>query len=222
MDNIILIAPPAAGKGTLAHMLHEKYALPHISMGDLLREASSGDSSEAKSLAIEMQSGRLIADDIILSLLTKRIMMPDCEQGYILDGFPRDIDQAIAYEKLLAKLNKSLGKVISIYVSEDVAMKRVTGRMICSNCHTVYNAYIEESQPRVAGICDECGGHLEKRSDDNVETFRIRFQTYLENTAPLLQYYEKQGNLYQVNNDISKELAFNELEKIITGGETND
>ena len=191
-------------------------------MGDLLREASSGDSSEAKNLAIEMQSGRLIADDIILSLLTKRIMMPDCEQGYILDGFPRDIDQAIAYEKLLAKLNKSLGKVISIYVSEDVAMKRVTGRMICSNCHTVYNAYIEESQPRVAGICDECGGHLEKRSDDNVETFRIRFQTYLENTAPLLQYYEKQGNLYQVNNDISKELAFNELEKIITGGETND
>lgn len=222
MDSIIFIAPPAAGKGTLAHMLHEKYLLPHISTGDLLREASSGDSIEAQNLAREMQSGHLIADDIILSLLTKRIMMPDCENGYILDGFPRDIAQAIAYEKLLATLNKPLGKVISIYVDEDVAMKRITGRMTCPQCHTVYNAYIEEAKPQVTGICDECGVQLEKRSDDNVETFQVRFQTYLENTAPLLQYYEEKGNLYRVNNDISKEVAFEAIERIITVGETND
>lgn len=222
MESIILIAAPAAGKGTLAHMIHEQYHIPHISTGDLLREAASGDTEEAKQLAEELKTGHLIDDKTILHLLSSRIIKADCRNGYILDGFPRDIEQAKAYEEILEKLNKPLGKVIYIEVSEEVLLKRITGRRTCPICHTVYNEFVEESKPRVAGICDDCHESLIKRTDDNFETFQIRFQTYLENTKPLLDYYQQKGNLYCVNNNISKELAFNEIEKILTGGINND
>lgn len=222
MESIILIAAPAAGKGTLAHMIQEQYQIPHISTGDLLREAASGKKEESQKLAEELKSGHLIDDDIILHLLSNRIAKTDCENGYILDGFPRDIAQARAYEKILETLDKPLGKVIYIEVSEDVLLKRITGRMTCPVCHTVYNKYIEESKPIIADICDDCHKPLVKRTDDNIETFQIRFQTYLENTKPLLEYYRQKGNLYSINNNISKELAFNEIKKILAGGINND
>lgn len=222
MESIILIAPPAAGKGTLAHMIHEQYLIPHISTGDLLREAASGESVEAKQLALELESGHLINDNIILELLTSRITKEDCGSGYILDGFPRDIEQAKAYEKILEKLNKPLGTVIYIEVSEEILRNRVIGRRTCPICRTVYNELIEESKPIIEGICDDCHEPLIRRTDDNLETFQVRLQTYIENTKPLLDYYQQKGNLYYVNNDISKELAFNEIKEILAGGINND
>lgn len=218
MKNIIFIAPPAAGKGTLSHMIEEKYHLPHISTGDLLRDAVKEDTLEAKELKHQMESGVLISDEVILNLLTNRIKNADCDNGYILDGFPRNLSQAKAYEKILEELGKTLGEVIYVSVSKDVAMKRITGRVSCPKCKAVYNELIEESKPKVIGICDRCGSNLVKRSDDNEETFQVRFDTYLKSTEPLIHHYEELGKLHRVNNDVSKELAFKEIETILNGG----
>lgn len=218
MKNIIFIAPPAAGKGTLSHMLEEKYHMPHISTGDLLRDALTHDTKETKELKQQMESGVLISDDIILNLLTNRIKNSDCDNGYILDGFPRNLSQAEAYEKILKELGKTLGEVIYVSVSKDVAMKRIIGRISCPKCKAVYNELIEESKPKVAEICDRCGSKLVKRNDDNEKTFQVRFDTYIESTEPLIHHYEELGKLHRVNNDVSKELAFSEIESILNGG----
>lgn len=218
MESIIFIAPPAAGKGTLSHMLEEKYHLPHISTGDLLRDAAKGDTKEARELKKQLETGHLISDDIILNLLTERIKMSDCDNGYILDGFPRNLSQAAAYEQILKKIGKTLGKVIYVSVSKDVAIMRITGRLTCPKCKAVYNEFIEESKPKEKGICDRCCSYLEKRSDDNEETFNVRFDTYMKLTEPLIHHYEELGLLHRVSNDVSKDLAFKEIESILTGG----
>lgn len=218
MESIIFIAPPAAGKGTLSHMVEEKYHMPHISTGDLLRDAVKEDTKEAMELKEKMEAGLLISDEIILHLLEKRLMQPDCQNGYILDGFPRTIAQAEAYQAMLKKLGRSLGSVIYVDVDREIAKKRIVGRASCPSCKAVFNELIEEAKPVVAGICDKCGAHLMKRSDDNAETFAIRFDTYLKSTEPLVHYYEKQGVLSRISNNISKDLAFSELEKIMNGG----
>lgn len=218
MKSIIFIAPPAAGKGTLSRMIEEKYHLPHISTGDLLRDAVASDTAQAKELKQQMESGVLISDEIILDLLTERIKNSDCDNGYILDGFPRTLKQAEDYEKILKELGKTLGEVIYVGVSKDVAMKRITGRVSCPKCKAVYNEFIEESKPKVPGVCDRCGSLLTKRSDDNEKTFQVRFDTYMKSTEPLIQHYEELGKLHRISNDVSKELAFKEIETILNGG----
>lgn len=218
MDSIIFIAPPAAGKGTLSSKLTKKYNMPHISTGDLLREEVSKDTNYAHELKAIMESGKLISDDIILEILERRIAESDCDDGYILDGFPRNLAQAEAYEEILKKLNKTLGKVIYISVDKDIAKKRILGRVTCPSCKAVYNEYIDVSMPKQKGVCDRCGDHLVKRSDDNEETFDIRFDTYIENTEPLIKHYEDLGVLYRISNNEDSSLAFKEIEEIIAGG----
>lgn len=215
MENIIFIAPPAAGKGTISNMLVDEYHMPHISTGDLLRDEVKKDTKEAKELKKLMESGLLISDDIILNLLESRISMEDCNNGYILDGFPRTITQAIEYEKILSKLNKNLGKVIYLEVDKEVAMKRIVGRISCPNCKAVYNEFLTETKPKVDGICDKCGEALVKRSDDNAEAFNVRFDTYLESTEPLIKYYENKGVLYRIPKEYSKDDAYKEIVRII-------
>ena len=215
MENIIFIAPPAAGKGTISNMLVDEYHMPHISTGDLLRDEVKKDTKEAKELKKLMESGLLISDDIILNLLESRISMEDCNNGYILDGFPRTITQAIEYEKILSKLNKKLGKVIYLEVDKEVAMKRIVGRISCPNCKAVYNEFLTETKPKVDGICDKCGEALVKRSDDNAEAFNVRFDTYLESTEPLIKYYENKGVLYRIRKEYSKDDAYKESVRII-------
>lgn len=218
MKSIIFIAPPAAGKGTLSNMLVNEYHIAHISTGDLLRDEVKKNTLEAKELKAKMEAGLLIGDDIILNLLEKRIGMEDCNEGYILDGFPRTIAQAEAYEKILEKLHKPLGKVIYVGVSKKLAEKRVIGRISCPKCKAVYNELLEEAKPQEAGICDKCGNKLVKRDDDTIETFDIRFDTYLKNTAPLIHYYESKGVLYRIADDLPKEQAYKEVIKIMNGG----
>lgn len=222
MESIIFIAPPAAGKGTLSNMLVNEYHMPHISTGDLLRDEVKNDTLEANELKAKMEAGLLISDDIILNLLEKRICLEDCNQGYILDGFPRTIAQAKAYEKILEKLHKPLGKVIYVGVSKKTALNRIVGRISCPKCKAVYNELLEESKPQKKGICDKCGHTLVKRNDDTIETFTVRFDTYLENTAPLIQYYESKGLLYRIPDDLPKERAYKEVIKIMNGGNEHD
>lgn len=215
MRDIILIAPPAAGKGTQAKLLSSKYQIPHISTGDLLRAATGELGDIVKKT---MESGALVSDDLVLKLLEERITKEDCQNGYILDGFPRNVSQAESYMKLLEKLNKPLGDVIYLDASKEVTQKRIVGRLTCPTCGAVYNDQIDESKPKKFGTCDKCNGPLSKRSDDNLETFEKRYQTFMGVTYPLLNYFKNKGKLFTVGSGISKERTLSEIEKIINRG----
>ncbi|MDD2435029.1 MAG: nucleoside monophosphate kinase [Bacilli bacterium] len=217
MKSIILLAPPAAGKGTQSALISEKYRIPHISTGDLLRNAVRDNNPSAELIANLINSGSMVNDEIVLALLKMRLNQSDCDNGYILDGFPRNVDQAIAYEKILKDLNKELGIVIFLDLDKELALQRIIGRLSCSNCGQVYNSMYEETKPKVDNQCDNCQTKLSRRDDDNEKTFNTRFEVYLEKTQPLIDYYEEKGILYRINSGISKDYTFNEIEKIIGG-----
>ena len=218
MKNIILIAPPAAGKGTQSKLISEKYNLPHISTGDLLREEVKNKTELGNLIEDIMNKGLLVTDDIVLKLLENRISCDDCKNGYILDGFPRNISQAESYLKILEKLNYPIGDVIYLNISEETARKRIVGRLSCPNCGAVYNDQFEDSKPIHFGTCDKCNGPLSKRTDDCDSVFTERFKTYQEQTYPLLQFFELRGALFTIGSGISAERTFAEIEKIINRG----
>lgn len=218
MQDIILIAPPAAGKGTQAKLLSSKYRIPHISTGDLLRKAISDQTELGNMVKETMENGQLVSDDIVLQLLEKRITEPDCQNGYILDGFPRTVNQAQSYLKLLEKLNRPLGDIIYLDASKEVIKTRIIGRLSCPACGAVYNDLVEDNKPKKFGTCDLCNGPLSKRSDDNEETFEKRYDAFMKETYPLLDYFRKVGHLFTVGSGISKERTFSEIEKIINRG----
>jgi len=214
MKSIIFIAPPAAGKGTVSEILKEKYGLPHISTGDLLREAVLSDNPHKDEIKKIQEAGLLVNDEIVLDLLKTRISMEDCNNGYILDGFPRNIEQAKLYEELLKEFDEDLGIVVLLEVDKNLAMARITGRLNCPDCGAIYNDKFDNMKPTVEGICDKCSAHLNRRSDDNEKTFTQRFDTYLEKTEPLIHYYEEKGNLYRVES-IDALKTVEEIEKIM-------
>lgn len=215
MRSIILIAPPAAGKGTQSKLLTEKYQIPHISTGDLLRHIVEENSELGNMVKNLIDNGQFVDDNIMLQLIEKRITQPDCNNGYILDGFPRNVHQADSYLELLQKLGKPLGDVIYLDLPKETARKRIVGRLSCTDCGAIYNDQFEDSKPLHFGTCDKCGGALNRRNDDNDATFEKRFQTFEEQTKPLLDYFRTKGNLFTVGSGISKERTFREIEKII-------
>ena len=215
MKNIIFLAPPAAGKGTLSEMLVEKYGYGHISTGDLLREEIKNGTEIGKQAESLMKEGKFVSDDVIIELISNRITKPDCENGYILDGFPRTINQAEKYDELLAKLNKDLGVVIYIDIDKDMAMKRACSRITCPKCGRIFNKYSNEMRPKVEGICDDCGEKLTQRQDDSEETFIKRFDEYVEKTMPLYDYYKNKGNLNVIKAHESKFDTFDEAVKVL-------
>jgi adenylate kinase len=216
MKSIILIAPPAAGKGTQSELLVEKYGFAHISTGDILREVALHDDSIRKLL----ESGSLIDDEIVFDLLQKRLLKDDCKKGFILDGFPRNVNQAVKFDSLIGSIGVTSNLVIYLDVSKETAIKRIAGRVSCPNCHRVFNDLIEESMPKVSGKCDDCGNDLVKRSDDNAESFSKRYDVYLEKTLPLIDYYKGKGILYTVDSGLGKDKVFELVEKIV--GDLND
>lgn len=215
MKSIILLAPPAAGKGTQAELLCKKYGLIHISTGDLLREAMKNDDEMGSLLKEQMQSGKLIGDEIVFQLLENKLQSMENAYGYILDGFPRNVNQAEEYSRLLHSKNQELSVVIYLSIDYDLALKRIVGRISCPKCGHVYNDMILENQPIVKGICNDCKETLTKRSDDNEETFKIRFETYFEQTEPLIQYYKEKGLLHEVDSSLSTTEVFKQIEGIV-------
>lgn len=215
MKNIIFIAPPAAGKGTQSKLVSKKYNIPHISTGDLLRNVINSGSELGKNIKAEIDKGYFVSDEIILELLKTRLNQDDCNAGYILDGFPRNLNQAKEYDNLLESLNKDVGYVILLDLDKEIAKKRIVGRLSCKNCGSVYNEYINEAMPKNKGICDKCNIELSRRSDDNEETFEERYNTYLKETEPLINYYQNKGCLYRVNSGVSLERIFEEIVRII-------
>ncbi len=215
MKSIIFIAPPAAGKGTQSKLISKKYNIPHISIGDLLRYSINSEDESSKKINEYMEKGLLVSDDIILNLLKNRLKQQDCISGYILDGFPRNVNQAKEYDKLLEKLDKDLGLVILLDIDKEILKNRIVGRLSCNKCGSVYNELIKETKPKNVGLCDKCNLKLSKRIDDNEETFEMRYNTYLKETEPLINYYDDKGCLYRVNANINADLIFKEIQSII-------
>jgi len=217
MKNIIFIAPPAAGKGTQSKLISMEYNIPHISTGDLLRDEVEMGTNLGKIIKSEMDLGNLISDDIIVNLLRKRISQVDCNNGYILDGYPRNIEQAKVYENLLHDLSIDIGIVIFLDVDMELALKRTISRQVCSVCGSSFNTTDPSLCPKIDGICDRCGHVLMVRSDDNKETFINRFNTYINSTQPLIDYYKNKGILKQVKileNDSVNDI-FNKVKAMI-------
>ena len=210
--NIILIAPPAGGKGTQSELICSKYNIAHISTGDLLRKEVANGNTELKSI---MDAGMLVKDEIIFDLIRKYISSPECANGYLLDGFPRNVSQAIEYDKILEELHKDIGYVIELDIDKDLAAKRISGRRSCPKCGATYNIYFDGMKPNKEGICNNCNEPLTSRDDDNEETYITRYNTYLEKTSPLIDYYKNKGVLYTVDANGTVEETFENIEDIL-------
>ena len=216
MKNIMFIAPPAAGKGTQAELVVQKYKIPHISTGDILRDISKEDSEIGHYVFETLSSGRLVKDEITYQLIEERLKKDDCKNGFIIDGFPRTVAQAIEYDKILSNLGYEIGNVIYINMNEKTLEKRITGRRICEDCKMIYNINEPSSSPQVESICDNCGGKLYQRNDDNLSSFQTRYKMYLEKTEPILDHYKNKNVLYEINGEDTVENVFKEIDKIIS------
>jgi len=214
MKNIIFIAPPAAGKGTMSEILIEKYGYKHISTGDILREMAKSDDEMGRNLKNILSSGNLVSDEIVYEALKRRLLKGDLENGYILDGFPRNLEQAIEYEKILKETGNDLGVVIYLDTPREVLEKRITGRRLCKNCGATYNVLTGVNTPKKENICDKCGNDLYQRDDDNLESFNVRYDTFLSKTYPLLEYYEKKNILNRVKS-VDIDNTIKDIEAII-------
>ena len=214
MKNIIFIAPPASGKGTMSELLIEKYGYTHISTGDILREMAKMDDELGHTIKDLLQKGELIPDDIVYSAVERRLSMKDLDNGYILDGFPRNLSQALEYDKILEKIHRDLGVVIELITDKETLERRITGRRICSECKATYNVLTGVNTPKNEHICDKCGGKLYQREDDNYESFQNRYQTYLDKTLPLVDYYKEKNVLFSVSS-LKPEDTIKEIEAII-------
>lgn len=217
MKNIMFIAPPAAGKGTQADLIVDKYKIPHISTGDILRDISKEDTELGDYVSEVLSSGELVKDEITYKLIEKRLSNNDCKNGFIIDGFPRNIEQAIRYDEILNKLNYNIGNVFLIDIDKKTLEKRVIGRRICEDCNAVYNINSEENSPQVDSICDICGGKLYQRNDDNLEAFENRYNLYVENVTPLVEYYKQKKVLYEINGNKNAYEVFKQIDNIISG-----
>lgn len=211
--NIILMGPPGAGKGTQASLIKANYPIPHISTGDMFREAVSNGTELGKEAQRYMESGQLVPDEVTIGIVRERLAQDDCAKGFLLDGFPRTVKQAEALDQVLAQMGKRVEAAIDISVPDDILVERVSGRISCKDCKTVY--HLTFNPPAKAGVCDKCGGELIQRSDDRGDTVKKRLQVYAEQTNPLIDYYQKQGNLYSIDGNRASSEVFADIEKVM-------
>jgi len=208
--NIIFLGAPGSGKGTQAIMLASELKIPTISTGEALRKEVELQSEIGKLAKSYMNSGKLVPDEVVVGIIKGRITQEDCQKGFILDGFPRNMNQAIVLDEMLSSLSKKIEKVFNFEVGEEVLVKRISGRYSCKECGAVYNRYFK--LPKQEGVCDSCGSsHFESRSDDNEATVKNRLKVYHESTFELIGYYEKKNLLVSIDAVKSAPLVFEEL-----------
>ncbi len=196
---LVLLGAPGAGKGTQAATLTQQLKLAHIASGDLFRQALGKGTELGLQAKAYMEKGQLVPNEVTIKMVLERISAPDCAAGIILDGFPRNVEQAKALDEALKAQNKSIDKAVYIKVSESELLKRLTGRWICRNCQSPYHEV--SSPPRVKGKCDKCAGELYQRADDNTETIKKRLVVFFAKTAPLIEYYSQVGKLLEVQGE---------------------
>jgi len=207
---IVLLGPPGSGKGTQGDIISEKYGIPKISTGDMLRSAVEKGTSLGNEAKEKMDRGELVDDEIVLAMLKERISETDCENGYVLDGFPRNIVQA---EKLAALVGDIPMTIIDILLADDVVIQRLTSRRICNACDKIYN--LAERKPKQNGRCDNCQGELIQRKDDNPEIIRERLRIYHEEIEPLIVFYKNQSVYHHVNGEKDIQKVFANVKNIL-------
>lgn len=202
---IVLLGPPGAGKGTQAQVLSKDLQAPHVSTGDMLREALKAATPLGLQAKGYMEKGGLVPDDVVIALVEERLSKSDAGKGFILDGFPRTPEQAKSLDRSLEKMKKPLDLVLYFKTSLEIILMRLTGRRVCGQCGKNY--HLKNFKPKAEGICDACGGKLVQRPDDKEETIRQRLKVYEDQTAPLIDYYSRKGLLQEVSGDLDvKEL----------------
>jgi len=209
---IILLGPPGAGKGTQADILQKHYKTAHISTGDILREQVKENTDLGIKAKEYMDKGELVPDSIVIKMVIDRIGKEDTGRGFILDGFPRNVNQAEELDKKLKENNKEIDLAVYLKTSEDVIIKRLSGRRICKSCQAVY--HIINMPPKKEGICDKCGGPLYQREDDRLKTIKNRLKVYKEESAELIDYYRDIDKLYVISGDLEAQALFNKLTEV--------
>ncbi len=212
---IVFMGPPGAGKGTQAEKIVENYQIPHISTGDMFRKAIKDQTELGMEAKRYMDQGALVPDHVTIGIVKDRLSESDCKSGFLLDGFPRTVDQAKALDEILTSLDSKIDYVINIDVDLDILKERLTGRRICRSCGATYHMIF--NPPKNADVCDKCGGELYQRKDDNEETVGNRLNVYVSQTKPLLEYYSLAGNLVNINGQQSIDLVFEEIREVLGG-----
>ena len=201
--NILIMGPAGAGKGTMSDLILKEYDIPHISTGDMLRDNVRNNTELGNLAKSYMDAGNLVPDDVIIAMVEKRLQEDDCQKGYLLDGFPRTLVQAEAFEKIENKIGKPVECVIALEVGFDTLVERITGRRICPKCGAIF--HIHNKPSKVEGICDVCGSELTQRKDDTVEQLTVRMDGYEKSTKPVIDFYDKRGIVSYI--DASQETA---------------
>ncbi|MDD5927915.1 MAG: adenylate kinase [Firmicutes bacterium] len=209
MLRTILLGPPGAGKGTQAAKIVEKYGVPHISTGDIFRENIKKGTELGKKAQEYMNRGELVPDDLVIEIATTRLLEDDCKNGFLLDGFPRTVYQAEKLDEFLAARDSKIDKVLDIAVEKEELITRLTGRRVCKACGASF--HVVNIPPKKEGVCDFCGGELIQRADDNLETVTNRIDVYEAQTMPLIDYYEKAGNLVHIDGSTGLESVFADI-----------
>lgn len=210
---LILLGPPGSGKGTQAKLLVERFGIPQISTGDMLREAVKGGTALGEEARRYMAQGALVPDAVVIGLVRERLLLPDCRRGYILDGFPRTLAQAEALRKTLDELGTPLDHVVSLDVPTEELIARIAGRRTCRTCGAMY--HVRFSPSRVEGRCDVCGGETIQREDDQEATVRRRLEVYAEQTAPLIRFYHGEGLLRRVQGSGTVPEIFQDIQRTL-------
>lgn len=203
---IVLLGPPGAGKGTQAVKLVDKYNIPHISTGDIFRKNLKEKTELGLKAKEYMDKGLLVPDNLVVDIVKDRLMENDCNNGFLLDGFPRTVEQAEALEKELENLKINLNGVINIEVKDETLIDRLTGRLVCKSCGATYNAKF--NKPKKDKVCDICAGELYTREDDKEDTVKNRLKVYKNQTQPLIDYYEKKGMLTTIDGELGSDIVF--------------
>ncbi len=213
--NLIMLGPPGAGKGTQAKMLVERFGIPQISTGDMLRAAVAEGTELGRKAKEYMDKGQLVPDEVVIGIVRERLSKEDCKKGFILDGFPRTVPQAEALDGILEEMGRKIDYVINIVVPDEEILKRLTGRRTCRKCGAMY--HVVYNPPKKEGVCDKCGGELYQRDDDKEETIRNRLKVYAEQTAPLVDYYRKKGVLVDIDGTKGIKEIFEDILKVLEG-----
>ena len=211
--NILIMGPAGAGKGTMSDLILNEYDIPHISTGDMLRENVKNNTELGKEAKSYMDAGKLVPDEVINAMVEDRLQKPDCQKGYLLDGYPRTLVQAKKFAEIAEKIKKPVECVVALDVDFELLKERITGRRVCSKCGAIYHIHTHPS--KTEGICDVCGGELKQRADDTVEKLQQRMTEYEESTKPVIDFYDQKGAVTHIDASRKPEDVFASIKEAL-------